>query len=138
MWSANAQKQTGPNGLREIAVIFESDSGYGSITEHLAFNESMTQDIIAGFAKRRIEELNAQDAAYEALVDGPIVPKDVVPVPPTQDEIDRALFLEDYHLLQKLTASVESGLLAADDKLITDLRVQVKAQFKPEYGEFLG
>lgn len=138
MWSANARKQTGANGAREIAIVFESDSGFGSITDTLAVGDSTTDQVIADYAQTKIDALNAQDVVYKSLTEGPIVPAKVPPPTPSQDELDRIQFLQDYRLLQNLVKSVDAGLLAADDKSITALQVKVKSEFKPEYGVLLG
>lgn len=135
MWSAKTRKETGPNGNRQVALVFESDSGYASITDIYSVTPELTTDFLAERAKVRIEELNALDAVFEAVEVGVIVGKD--PEPPSKEDLDKKQFQADYKLLQHLLAGVQDGVLKPDDQILIDLQTKVKTEFKPEYGDLL-
>lgn len=131
MWTVDAQKQTGPNGSRLIALIYQSDSGFASVVDRIEVSDTITQDYLSVLAKARVDQLNAQDQAYAALVDGPITLKD--PPPPDKDAIARAQYFNDVLILDKLNAAVDNGTLDASDPVLVAQQIKVKTEFKPEY-----
>lgn len=131
MWTANAIKETGPNGSRVIAIVYASDSGYAAVREVFEVTEGTTQDFLNQRANERITKLSSQDAAYESLQDGPLSPK--ASPPPSQDELDKQQYFLDLQILQQLSAAVASGIIAKDDPSIAAQQTKVKAEFKPEY-----
>lgn len=138
MWTVTAGKEKQSNGA--VVAILTFADGTRTIQERFDVQGGVTDDFLAQRAKAKISWLNAQDFAFSNITEGALIPKDVppiVPVPPTQDEIDRNQFLTDFHLQEKMKKAVAAGLMTVDSKEFTDLDTRIKSGFKIAYLDFI-
>lgn len=138
-WKATAQKQTGPNGQRLIAIIYGSDSGPASVIDRYEIRQGIDNDFIAQTAAAKLGELTSQDALDAALVEGDLKAAIGAIIPPVLDpgaeqaKADQVAYLAAYQKLKGFSASLELGVIKADDANYLAAQQAVKVLYKPEY-----
>lgn len=102
----------------------------------------LTDARVAEFCQRLVEVREARDAAFDQLMTaGPITLPREAKDQETKDKLAAIaaadaffVLLEDYNALQ---AQAAKGIIAADDKSVTDAAAAMKTAFLPEYASDL-
>ena len=123
-WTAEIiGKIEGPE--KNIFILVRYTDGKRTFDQKWAAN-GFTNDSIAA----ELKSLEAQDVVAGAIVIGPVV---VVDTPPTQDEIDEKVFFDNLSQYRQMLKAVGLGLLAVDDKIVTDAHANLVAIWKLTY-----
>lgn len=79
-----------------------------------------------------VEKQNAIDDLDTNLIVGTFDYSETI-TPPTQAELDRKQFFEDFSKYQRVMEFVDLGLISASNAKVTALKNKVISEFKPEY-----
>lgn len=107
-----------------------------NIIEEVVLRPNLTLEDIKKQVKRRIDEVTAvhnlaDTLAKDTVIDAPLN------TPPTQAEVDKQTFLEDYRKWVKVKQAIDIGILTGNEAPVVALLNKVKAAFKPEYLDIL-
>lgn len=128
MWTSKLSNKQIKNGILTLNV--EYTDGVQTIYEVLTFDSVPN---LENMVKNRIKQLTDLDNYHASLIIGPISTAIAVP---SQDELDRKLWFENYSRYRKLLQAVTDGFLKSDDTSISNLLSELKSSYKPEYGIF--
>lgn len=100
---------------------------------------SLTDAVIQQIARDAVAELSAVSAPSKVTIANGAAIDLTPPVvdPPVDPDPARTQFLSDYRLLQTLERGVSAGLIATDDKAVTDQRTKVQGEYKSAYAGLL-
>ena len=120
-----------------VASVRFADKDTGEQFDRDIPGQDLTPDGLAMFCQRVIEGLEKRDAAFPAIVVGPVIlPRDAVDQA-TKDKIAAAAAADAFFVLLRayndLLAQVEKGIIKADDQSVIDAATAMKAAFLPEY-----
>lgn len=138
-WTAKiAEKKLTDRGLLEVSVDYTN--GTLVIRKDIQVSNAQDQKWLKGQIKAQVKILEAL-TAYEQEVtvgDVDLTPDPIIPPPtPTQAELNRAKWAEDYNKLQKLETLLTKKLIKSNDAELLALRTSVEADFKPEYADIV-
>lgn len=129
-WTAEIISKDFASGMVLVDVLFVDLAAGGKFKESIR-STAPSGNWPASEIDRRLEQLNAVDLGKIALgpyqKQPPPDPGDP-PAPSAQD-----VFFANFIKLRRLREVVTLNVIAADDKLVTDLEALTKSQFKPEY-----
>lgn len=138
-WSAKITDKSLSEGRLSITV--ELKNGSKLFGEKFIVSNAQGPSWLKDRINERIDVLNKL-SAYEAslgLGDVDLTPDPITPPPtPTQAELNRAKWAEDYNKLQKLETLLTKKLIKSNDAELLALRTSVEADFKPEYADIVG
>lgn len=135
-WTAEVIKVTKNEGNVVAAVRF-AETVTGEKFERDVPAQDLSPDSLAAYCQRVIVGLEARDLAAQTIVPGPVtLPRDATDQA-TKDKIAAAMaadaffvLLADYNALQ---AQVAKGIIAPDDKTVSQAALAMKTAFLPEY-----
>ena len=118
-----------------VAVTVRYSDGMDSFVE--VYRDTVIRaDWPDGQIRDREAQLNAVDLTaikLGARDDAPVI----VPVPPTQDELDKAEFLVLVDSFRRVQSEVKAGVGKSTQADLDALVIQIKAAYKDEYAPFL-
>ena len=125
MWKAELKEKKEDNSSITFVVEFSDgtdsfEKRYVQVVGSISVNR-LKQEVVNSLSDLN----NLNDITLGEITD--------VPVEQTQEQADIAAFSESYRQLQGVQRAIDLGLFVGNEKQITDLRAQVKADFKPAY-----
>lgn len=140
MWTAKiAEKKITGRGLLEVSVDYTD--GTKVIRKDIQVSNAQGPDWLKGQIKAQVKIFEDLTAYEQEVTTGDVdlTPDPVIPPPtPTQTELDKAKWSEDYNRLQKLETLLIKKLIKSNDVELLALRTSVEADFKPEYADLVG
>jgi hypothetical protein len=139
-WTASSQVQIGSDGLKVLSITYSD--GTKNITNRYEINTSYTPEFVSKLVRDKINYLTIQDQRADQLSSGTIVPASPDPVinppAPTQSEIDRRQWINDYNKWVKIKQTlIDTGILTGSEAPLVTLKDRVKTNFKPAYLDFI-
>lgn len=128
MWIATLRSKEFINGRLHLIVDFSNGTDH-SVKEFIfdTSDQNLQSSVIV-----ELNRLNNLSNLTKTILLGPVDTNVVVAVP-TQEDLDKSAYFQLSNKLNIALAQVSSGILAPDDKLVSDLETSVKSAFKPEY-----
>ena len=117
-----------------VLIYFYLDSELHSIEEFL-LSGSSTLAQIKKFASNKIVSLQATNNFVNSLAENQAI--DLTPELPTQEEIDKNIFLTDYRKWVNVKKAIDVGILTGNELQVVALLDKVKANFKPAYLDYI-
>lgn len=121
-----------PDG--RLAVVIELTGADEESTRFKSFVGSTTTiEEIGLMAARQIDSLNRANAKVDTLQPGSLdvrLPGVPPAVEPTEEQLERNAFLDDYRLLRTI---IRDGVLGDDSAGVKELRDKVTASYKADY-----
>lgn len=138
-WTASiASKAVRGNG--KLVVEVDYTNGTQVIREDINISNAQSDKWLKQQIIDRVNALKSLDTYSSTIQTGAVdlTPEPVTPPPtPTQAELDRAKWSEDYNRLQKLEALLSKKLIKANNAELLALQTSVEADFKPEYADLV-
>ena len=137
-WTATLTKELAPDQTRVLRITYSD--GSRSLFERFDFRSDTDLAYIQRRARDKIAALDAQDALYAALSDGPITPASPDPPPPTptQAELDREAWLVKYRRWVKVkTTLIDTEILIGNEAPVVNLKAEVQSGLLPSYLPYL-
>lgn len=130
MYTAKVTNKETINGQLNVTVEFTN--GTDVVTETVIPQD---RDGFFHWLKSRLATFNGGvDLDAELSIDQAVeAPTQPTPATPTQEEIDRADWFDNYNRLKKVEELVSLGVVATDHAKVVALRDLVKTTIKPEY-----
>lgn len=131
MWTASIVSIVKSRGKTHIKVDYTDGIDTLTIT-HIAEGINCTKDWLISVIRNEIQKMERVYALADEISLGN-VDITITPPIPTQEEIDRDKFIQDYRKFIIITRIVNLGILTGQEPFITNLVNTLKTNFKQEY-----
>lgn len=116
------------NEGNRIVVVVEFSNGTTTLSENIIV---VSDGDLARKVKGKIKQLEYIESTFDDLIVGGFI--NTSEPTPTQAELDKNEWQNDFSKLQRLKIAIGLGILNGDEALVTNLRTKIKTNFKPEY-----
>jgi hypothetical protein len=105
--------------------------------------DPLSESKAAGMLRAKIEELDAFDADVFPFPIGEVLDLTIPsvtpaePTPPTDAELAKRAWLNDFYLMEKYQRLIAINVISADNSAVTVLQSSLATDYLPEYLEFI-
>jgi hypothetical protein len=105
--------------------------------------DPLSESKAAGMLRAKIEELDAFDADVFPFPIGEVLDLTIPavtpaePTPPTDAELAKRAWLNDFYLMEKYQRLIDINIISADNSAVTVLQSSLATDYLPEYLEFI-
>lgn len=118
-----------------LNVVLVTDSG--KFPRQFTFPANISRSNLNSQIQAYLDRVTTAEATLKSLQPG-LMDLTITPDgPPTDDMVKRLAFLSDVVKVRQLQRAVDLGLVAADDKSLTDLLASLKARYIESYTDML-
>lgn len=135
-WAAKFGTAEKRDGRTAFTLLFTDGAGAKIQREYVA--EFVDDEFVRRVATEEIARIESSDAAPAklSLAKGDAVAV-IGPTPPTQADLDRIAFKTAWARYQSRMRGVAAGLMASDDKLVTDAKAVALSLFTSAFADEL-
>jgi len=137
-WTAKILRADKQKDKWNVAV--EYTNGIDTIKKGYTLDATLTQDQAAGMLRAKLAELESFEAAtlpFPVGVTLDLTPPAVVTAPtptlPTQAELDKAEWFDNYQEMQQYNKLIAVGVMQPSDIEVTNMQTWLQLNYLPEY-----